>query len=181
MQSSRNLVLALAVAAGLSCASSAQAAGKLQVGQPAPEFRVTTFDGRVLTSSDYKGKVLLVNFWATWCAPCRTEMPLIDAYYQVQKKYGFEVVAVTTEDEVPRVKLKPLADLLHIQLAKGFRGAAYGKVKAVPTNYVIDRAGVLRYAKPGAFNLDELNALLIPMLQEPVPEPAAAIQPPSAS
>ncbi len=141
------------------------------VNEPAPGFRVTTLDGKKLSLDDFKGKVLILNFWATWCAPCRTELPLLDTYYQLQYDVGLRVLAVTTEDSLPLYKLKPLAAVLHIPMARYFRGS-YNTLGGVPTNYVIDRHGVLRYAKAGAFDLDDLNDLLVPLLSEPVPEPA---------
>lgn len=135
---------------------------------PAPQFRVTTFDGKKLSLDDFKGQVLVINFWATWCAPCREELPLLDAYYRLQEAAGLRVLAVTTEDSLPMSKLKPLAAVLRIPMARFFRGK-YNTLGAVPTNYIIDRSGVLRYAKAGAFTIDDLNELLVPLLNEPIP------------
>ena len=143
------------------------------VNQPAPGFRVTTFDGKKLSLDDFKGKVLVINFWATWCAPCREELPLLDSYYRIQQRAGLRVLAVTTEDSLPLNKLKPLAAVLTIPMARYFRGS-YNTLGAVPTNYIIDRSGVLRYAKAGSFNLNDLNELLVPLLSEPAPVPAIA-------
>lgn len=86
----------------------------------------------------------------------------------MQRKAGLEVFAVTTEDSVPLSYLKPLAAKLTIPVVKSFHGN-YGPLGGVPTNYVIDRAGVLRYAKANAFDLDDLNAILVPLLNEPQP------------
>jgi hypothetical protein len=96
-------------------------------------------------------------------------LPLLDSYYRIDQKAGLRVLAVTTEDSAPMYKLKPLSEKVAITMARQFRGD-YGPMKAVPTNYIIDRAGVLRYAKAGALTLDELNTLLVPLLQEPEPE-----------
>jgi thiol-disulfide isomerase/thioredoxin len=139
------------------------------VDKAAPDFKATSFDGRKLSLADYKGQVLILNFWATWCAPCKKELPLLDSYYRIDQKAGLRVLAVTTEDSAPMYKLKPLSEKVAITMARQFRGD-YGPMKAVPTNYIIDRAGVLRYAKAGALTLDELNTLLVPLLQEPEPE-----------
>jgi cytochrome c biogenesis protein CcmG, thiol:disulfide interchange protein DsbE len=78
------------------------------------------------------------------------------------------VFAITTEDSVPLSYLKPLAARLAIPLVKSIQGD-YRALDGVPTNYVIDRAGVLRYAKASAFELDDLNAILVPLLQAPAP------------
>ena len=141
-----------------------------KVGQPAPDFTVTTFGGRTVKLADLKGDVIVLNFWATWCAPCRKELPTLDALFRAYAKYGLQVLAVATEDSVPQEKLKPLAATLAIPLVRRMTGP-YHDVGAVPTNYVIDRTGKLVYAKAAAFGVDSFNALVIPLLKEPVPEP----------
>jgi hypothetical protein len=78
------------------------------------------------------------------------------------------VFAVTTEDSVSDRQLKPLFGLLAIQPVRRLKGP-YEILGAVPTNYVIDRAGKVRYAKAGAFDLDDLNEVLVPLLKEPAP------------
>ena len=144
------------------------------MGKPAPDFKVETFDGRHLQLSDFKGQVVILNFWATWCAPCRREMPLLEAYARARGKNGLQVLAVATEDSVPPEKLKPLAAAVSFPLVRRMRGP-YRIMDAVPTNYVIDRQGIVRYAKAAAFTLDGLNELLPPLLSEPVPEDAAPL------
>jgi len=135
------------------------------VGQPAPDFTVTTFDGKKLGLADFKDQVLIINFWATWCTPCKTELPLLDAYFDIQQIHGLRVVAVTTQDSAPLNLLKPLAATVHFPMARSMRGP-YHVMIGVPTNYVIDRRGILRYAKAGAFDLDALNGILVPLLRE---------------
>jgi thiol-disulfide isomerase/thioredoxin len=138
----------------------------LVVGEPAPDFTVTTFEGKKLTLADFKDQVLVINFWATWCTPCKKELPLLDAYFAIQRVRGLRVVAVTTEDSAPISALKPLAAVVRFPMARYMRGP-YHEMTGVPTNYVIDRHGILRYAKAGAFDLDALNEVLVPLLLEP--------------
>jgi hypothetical protein len=76
------------------------------------------------------------------------------------------VFAVATEDSVPAYRLKPLFTAMAIPSARRVKGP-FAVMGALPTNYIIDRAGIVRYAKPGAFDLDDLNGLLVPMLREP--------------
>lgn len=162
----------VAAVAALALAGAAEAAPK--VGQPAPDFTVTTFGGRTVRLADLKGNVILLNFWATWCAPCRVELPLLEGAFQAYNKYGFQVLAVASEDSVPEKKLRPLAAQLTIPFVKRMKGP-YRDLGAVPTNYVIDRSGKLVYAKAGALDLDTLNAIVVPLLREPVPAPAEEV------
>jgi cytochrome c biogenesis protein CcmG/thiol:disulfide interchange protein DsbE len=140
-----------------------------KVGEPAPATTITLVDGTKLTLADLRGKVVVLNFWATWCVPCRTELPLLDRYYELQRRAGLRVFAVTTEGSLPLFQMKKLFAAMHIPAARKITGR-YADVKAVPTNYVIDRSGRIRYAKAGAFELDEMNAILVPLLREPAPE-----------
>jgi cytochrome c biogenesis protein CcmG/thiol:disulfide interchange protein DsbE len=162
------MVRASRIAFGLAClaATSIVIAGSQGpvVDAPAPDFHVVTFDGKPLCLSDFKGQVLILNFWATWCTPCKRELPLLNTYYRLQEKAGLRVVAITTEDSLPLSKLRPLAANLTIPMARSFRGK-YGPQKAVPTNYIIDRDGILRYAQAGELTLDALNEILVPMLR----------------
>ncbi len=156
----------LVLVAAMLTAPSAQAADHTpRVGQPAPDFELTLIDGSKVHLADLKGQVVVLNFWATWCVPCRKELPTLDTYYQLRKAAGLRVFAVTTEDSVPTYQLKPLFAKMSIPPVRRIKGP-FAVMGGVPTNYVIDRAGVLRYAKAGAFDLDDLNTILIPLLNE---------------
>ncbi|MGN6277796.1 MAG: TlpA family protein disulfide reductase [Sphingomonas sp.] len=155
---------ALLIAAALMMGGAAQP----RVGQPAPDFTLKLVDGSTVRLDQLKGQVVVLNFWATWCVPCRTELPTLDTYYALQQKAGLRVFAITTEDSLPLYQLKKLFSVMHISAAKGIKGP-YDVMGGVPTNYVIGRDGVLRYAKSGAFDLDELNTILVPLLKEPAP------------
>jgi len=159
---------ALAAAGLLGAAALLVGASAPKVGQPAPDFRLKLVDGSTVRLDQLKGNVIVLNFWATWCGPCKRELPLLDQYYALQSKYGLRVFAITTEDSVPIYRLKKLFAVMHIPAAKGIKGP-YDVMGGVPTNYVIGRDGVLRYAKSGAFDLNELNAVLVPLLKEPAP------------
>ena len=161
--------LASAIAATAIIFASPAFAWGPKLNQPAPAFHVTTMDGRELSLDDFKGQVVVLNFWATWCVPCREELPLLDGYYKMQKKYGLQILAVTTEDSAPLSKLRPVAQALAFPMVRRLKGP-YRVLDGVPTNYIIDRAGILRYAKADAFSLDDLNRLLVPLLREPPPE-----------
>lgn len=159
----------VAAALAFAVATPAQAAKEPVIDAPAPPFELTLIDGSKVSLADLKGQVVVLNFWATWCVPCRKELPTLDAYYAAQQKHGLKVFAITTEGSVPIGQLKKLFAAMAIPSARRIKGA-YGPLTGVPTNFIIDRAGVLRYAKSGAFDLDALNALLVPLLREKAPE-----------
>jgi thiol-disulfide isomerase/thioredoxin len=139
-----------------------------KVGKPAPPFTVTTFDNQRYSLLDLAGKVVVLNFWATWCAPCRVELPMLDRYIRQHPNSDLKLFAVTTEGSVPNSKLKPLAAVLSFPLATRISGNAYGPLEgAVPTNFVIDRGGVVRWAKPGAFTEEVFDRLVRPLLAAP--------------
>ena len=157
--------LSMLPASLLAMARPTYAASKPEVGAPAPAFELTLVDGGKISLADLKGQVVLLNFWATWCVPCRKELPTLDTYYAIQQKHGLRVFAITTEGSVPIGQLKKLFAAMHIPSARRIKGP-YGPLTGVPTNFVIDRAGVLRYAQSGAFDLADLNRVLVPLLQE---------------
>lgn len=149
--------------------AAAPAPAAVATGKKAPAFEATTFAGTKIKLDDFKGEVLIVNIWATWCAPCKAELPLLNTFYKKLNPAGLRVIAITTEDSVPMFKLKPIQNLVAFPLARRFKGPYAAVGDAVPSNFVIDRKGVVRYAKAGAFNLDSLNAVVIPLLKEPRP------------
>lgn len=142
--------------------------GTLKVGAVAPDFELTLMDGTKTRLADLRGKVVVLNFWATWCGPCKRELPLLDTYYRIREPNGLKVFAIATEDSLPTYQLKPLFAKMAIPSARKIKGP-YAIMGGLPTNYVIDRAGVIRYARANAFDLDELNTLLIPLLTEKGP------------
>ena len=137
----------------------------IEVGKPAPDFKASTFDGRKISLADFKGHVLVINLWATWCKPCREELPLLSAYHRAQASFGLDVIALATEDSVPMDLLKPLAAVCSFPFVRRMHGD-YEVMGGVPTNYVIDRNGIVRYAEAGGFTLEGLNAILVPLLRE---------------
>jgi peroxiredoxin len=141
-----------------------------KVGKSAPPFTITTFDHRTITLADLAGKVVVLNFWATWCAPCRVELPMLDTYLRRHPSDDLKLFAVTTEGSVPDSKLKPLASVLSFPLATRISGPGYGPISgAVPSNFVIDREGVVRYAKSAAFTSQTFGSVVGPLLSEPAP------------
>lgn len=153
------------ILAGMLVAPVSSIAGEPKIGKPAPDFTLTLISGEKVKLADLKGRVVVLNFWATWCVPCRKELPLLDAYYRRLQDKGLSIYAVTTEDSLPLKQMKDLFAAMAIPSVRSVKGP-YRVQNAVPTNIVIGRDGTVRYAAAGAFNLDKLNDVLIPLLNE---------------
>jgi peroxiredoxin len=135
-------------------------------GNLAPDFIVTDLDGRKLTLSDYKGKVVLLDFWATWCTPCREEIP---HFVEMQNKYGpqgFQVIGISMDDDAKPVREFYQQFELNYPVAVGDDKLAdkFGGVFGLPINFVIDREGRIQFRHPGATDVavfdQEVNDLL---------------------
>lgn len=135
-------------------------------GVAAPEFSLTTLAKRKVKLSELRGQVVVINYWATWCGPCKAEMPMMHDYFRANRSRGLEMFGVTTEDSVPAYKLQKLASILSYPLAARISGG-YGAIgNAVPSTYIIDRKGVLRVAKAGAFSQADFRKAVDPLLAE---------------
>lgn len=136
------------------------------VGEAAPPFVIYLADRTKVSSAELRGKVVLINYWATWCGPCKAEIPALDSYNLTFRDRGFAVFGVLTRDSVPPTQLKAFARTLSYPLARGISDPYTTIGDAVPTSYVIDRKGVVRYAKAGAFSVQELRRVLDPLIDE---------------
>jgi peroxiredoxin len=162
----RRNVLAL----GLVSALGARPALAIAEGKPAPAFTATLFDGSAFSLAAQRGKVVVLNFWATWCAPCRAEMPAIDAFYRRHRADGLAVVAVSMDRPADEAKARNV--MQDYAFAAAFAHDAsfkdYGRVWRLPLTFVIDREGVLRrddwYEDPGITEL-ALDKWVFPLLQ----------------
>lgn len=173
----RRVLLGAGLAAAGTSLFPSLAEAKANIGKPAPKFSLTTFDRRKVTSAELAGKVIVLNYWAVWCGPCKQELPEIDRY--VRKKGGddLKVFAVTVDDTVSDSQLKPLAGVLSFPLVTRISGSGYGAIGgAIPSNYVIDRSGILRYAQANAFSYQAFDNLITPLLAEKAPALAPIAQ-----
>jgi thiol-disulfide isomerase/thioredoxin len=114
--------------------------------QPAPALTVETAGGDEFDLGAKRGKVVLVNFWATWCAPCLAEMPAIADFYMKHRGEGFEVIALSIDRPRDQAKMQNLIAKLPFQAAllRDARRNGFGTPDAVPLSYVIDAQGVVR-------------------------------------
>jgi len=137
-------------------------------GQSAPDFALKSSSGKNLRLSEYRGDVVMVNFWATWCGPCRQEMPLLDELYSRYQRVGFSLLGVNIDDNSS--KAMNMVSELDISFPVLFdvrkEVSKLYAVEAMPVTVLIDREGTVRYVhhgyKPGFENkyLDQIRSLL---------------------
>jgi peroxiredoxin len=121
--------------------------------KPAPPFRLTALDGRNVELADYRGRNVAITFWASWCGPCRMEMPLLRTFYEKARKQSsdFEILAISVDTEredaaIAAKELKIPFPVLHD--AGGKISDLYG-VEAIPTLFVVNNKGDLTYTNTG--------------------------------
>ena len=138
-----------------------------QTGSKAPDFKLQTSDNKDVTISGLKGKVVLLNFWATWCGPCVREIPDFLEVYDQYKSKGFEIIGVSL-DAGGWEKVTPFVAKMKMTypVVKGDNAVvqAYGNFNAIPTSFFIDRKGVVVHQKTGAMTKSELEAILKKLL-----------------
>jgi cytochrome c biogenesis protein CcmG, thiol:disulfide interchange protein DsbE len=116
-------------------------------GGPTPSLALKDPDGRLHDLADYRGKALLVNFWATWCAPCREELPSLERLRDILRGRPFEVLTVNVAEGESRVR-RFLTDLplgLPILLDRDGNAQRAWKVRGLPATFLLDRNGAIRY------------------------------------
>ena len=134
----------------------------------APRWELRDVNGSTLTSEQLKGKIVVVDFWATWCGPCRVEIP---GYIELTKQYGKDVTVVGVSlDTVATDIVKAFAEKNGINypivMADDAVQAAFGPIEAIPTTFLIDRAGQIRDRKQGVQHKDAYEKKIVALLQE---------------
>jgi peroxiredoxin len=125
----------------------------VDVGQIAPDFKIKNLKGGLTALSEYRGKVVMINFWATWCGPCLAEMPSMEAMYQRYPRKDFEILAVSidTIGEPPvRLFVENLNLSFPVLMDNQFTVNDHFQVRVVPTSILIDRKGVVSQRVLGA-------------------------------
>ena len=141
-----------------------EASGGLQgnvVGQMAPDFQLETLDGRKVKLSDFRGKAVVLNFWATWCQPCKIEMPWFIEFEKKYKDQGVEFVGVAMEDTPKNDIEKFLRDMqvnYLILLGTEAVGEQYGGIMGLPTTFYIGRDGKIVEQHAGLISKDDIEA-----------------------
>jgi thiol-disulfide isomerase/thioredoxin len=145
-------------------------ASALKLGFPAPPATLTTLDGQRIVSSDLLGKVVILTFWATWCGPCREELPLLSAYVQQHRAQGLEVLAFSLDspDDVSRVRRVAQGFSFPSGLLANSSAPGYGRIWRVPVNFTIDRKGGLAdngwNEKKPVWTRERLERIVTPLL-----------------
>lgn len=138
------------------------------VGQPAPDFALKSASGDNLRLSEYRGEVVMINFWATWCGPCRQEMPLLDELYGRYERVGFELLGVNIDDDSGKA-MDMIAELgvrFPVLFDADKSVSERYEVETMPVTILVDRNGTVRHVhqgyKPGYEDkyLTEIRALL---------------------
>jgi thiol-disulfide isomerase/thioredoxin len=161
---------AAAALAVLCLAPTARAASNapLSTGAAAPSFQLESLEGKSVNLADYKGQVVLLNFWASWCGPCRKEMPILDQLHKQYHNKGFTLVGVNVEPDsaaaVAWLKATPVT--FPILFDTESKVSSLYEVAGMPNTVIIDRKGLVRYIhrgySAGAENdyLNQIRALI---------------------
>jgi peroxiredoxin len=137
-------------------------------GQVAPDFALKSSTGQNLRLSEYRGNVVMINFWATWCGPCRQEMPLLDELYTRYERVGFSLLGVNIDDDSRRAMqmIEDLGVSFPVLFDARKEVSELYEVEAMPVTVLVDREGNIRYVhhgyKPGYEDkyLDQVRSLL---------------------
>ena len=134
------------------------------VGQPAPDFVLKSASGDNLRLSEFRGDVVMINFWATWCGPCRQEMPLLDELYSTYQRVGFNLLGVNIDDDSGKAMnmITELGVSFPVLFDTRKEVSKLYAVDAMPATIIVDRDGRVRHVhhgyKPG-YEQDYLNEI----------------------
>ena len=136
--------------------------------EKAPNFSLQTQNGKVIELSKLKGKVVLVNFWATWCPPCRAEIPDFIEVYNTYKTKGFEIVGIALDEDgwskvAPYIEKAKMNYPVVLGTAKVVQ--QYGGIEAIPTTFIVDRKGYIMASQVGLVSKELLEQKLKSLLK----------------
>lgn len=137
-----------------------------------PAFVATTLDGQPVSEASLRGKVVLVNFWATWCGPCRVEMPLLEQMYQRHRDRGFVLLGLSVDragEQVVRDYVRSRGVTYPVAVVGAREEAAFGGVRGYPTSFLLGRDGVVRHAVIGPLAPASLELAVRRLLDEAPP------------
>jgi peroxiredoxin len=146
-------------------------AQQLKIGDAAPDFTLTALDGKQVSISSLRGRVILLDFWATWCAPCKTEVPRFVRFQKELGPKGFQVIGISMDDTDAPVRKFYSEFKMNYPVAMGTEVVAtkYGGVLGLPLTFLIGRDGKIRAKYEGSADLDQMASELEQALKEPPP------------
>ena len=150
-----SVCLSLAVLGG-ACSRQSFDQQKPAVGEPAPSISVADLSGKMLRLADHRGKVVLLNFWASWCPPCKDEMPGFQKVWLENEGQGFSVIAVAINDVTP-ADIKSLGLLFPVVVANDRMKRDYGDIASPPVSFLIGRDGRIIKKVKNVYAEDELR------------------------
>ena len=129
---------------------------RVEIGQPAPRYAATSLAGDSVSTAALAGKVVLLNIWATWCAPCRDEIPYLQSLYERHRGDGFEIVGVSVDARGQDAAIRDFAKAFRMTYPiwrdPDERVQSLYLALGVPSSYLIDRAGILRWRRIGTIH-----------------------------
>lgn len=140
----------------------------MEVNYPSPELSLTDLQGVPVSLEEHLGEVVLVNNWATWCPPCKAEMPALQTFFDRHNNQDFTIVAIEAGDPIFEVAdfVKQYGLTFHVWPDPTQKATLAFRNPGLPSSYVIDRSGTVRLAWTGAINLDTLEKYVTPLLEE---------------
>jgi len=147
------IILALILVSVLLLAGCSSGGGNLRVGTKAPDFKLSDLDSKFVTLSGLRGKAVVINFWATWCVPCRLEMPHLQAFYDEWSGKGGVLLAINLGEDAATVKefMRSYRYTLPVLLDSEQDVAGKYNVEFIPTTFFIDKDGIIQNKIVGAF------------------------------
>ena len=140
----------------------------VEVNYEAPELTLTAVDGTEQSLVDYRGQVVLVNLWATWCPPCKAEMPTLEAFYKAHAVDGFVTIAISSGDPADAVEefVDNYGLTFQVWLDPNIDSGMAFRTQSLPSSFVIDRDGQVRLRWVGEINRDTLEKYVTPLIVE---------------
>ncbi|TET66561.1 MAG: TlpA family protein disulfide reductase [Dehalococcoidia bacterium] len=147
-------ILASMLASGLVSAGCSSSTQGPEIGKLAPDFQLSNLDGQVVSLGDFRGKPVLLNFWASWCGPCRYEMPFLQEIYQAWSGKGLVVLTVNLQENPSRVKefVEEFGLSFPVLLATSQEVPLAYNIRGIPATFFIDKNGIIQDIKIGAFS-----------------------------
>jgi cytochrome c biogenesis protein CcmG/thiol:disulfide interchange protein DsbE len=143
----------------------------IEENKPAPAFTASLLDGNSFSVASAQGQVVIVNFWATWCPPCRQEMPAFESYYKKHRDQGLRIIAVSLDEPSDEAKVREVMSgfTFDAALERNTQHKGYGRIWRLPLTFVIDRKGILRkdgWYGPAGIDQPLLDKIVTPLLEE---------------